>query len=258
MQEQDTYLKLYRAIISSSKFSNPIELKIWIWLLCKASWKDRNIPIKIGKNFINVSLKRGQLLFGRNKAEEFLHIDGSTIYKILQKFVLDKDISIKSNNQFSIITVIKYNDYQDANNDDLMEFEEFVTAEKQQDNSKITAEEQRCNNNVTQIRTVNKDKEIKPKGFIPNEKQIESFNKFIDWIKIDVPEIAKMKKPFTINEYVTLIGEMPDNKSQTGFKPGISKKQVIANLQSIENNIGYLKKYRSPYLCILAWNKENR
>lgn len=66
-----------------------------------------------------------------------------------------------------------------------------------------------------------------------------------------------MKKPFTIKEYVTLTGEMPDAKSPTGFKPGISKKDVIKYLQAIENNNTYLKKYRSPYLCVLAWHKND-
>lgn len=98
---------------------------------------------------------------------------------------------------------------------------------------------------------------IKPKGFIPTDKQKESFEKFQQWIIDEVSEIAKMKKPFTIKEYVTLTGEMPDAKSPTGFKPGISKKDVIKYLQAIENNNTYLKKYRSPYLCVLAWHKND-
>lgn len=98
---------------------------------------------------------------------------------------------------------------------------------------------------------------IKPKGFTASEKQNDSFLKFQNWIATEVPEVSKMAKPFTINEYVTLTGEMPDTKSPTGFKPGISKSKVIEYLQAIENNKQYLKKFRSPYLCVLAWHKKD-
>jgi hypothetical protein len=128
---------LHRKILDSSVFASEKRLKIWIWLLCKASYKTRSIAIKIGKGEKIVTIERGQLLFGRYKAEEALNIDGSTIYKILQLFEKEDMISIQSNSHYTILEVNNYNDYQ--------------TLETNESNSHQTAIEQPFDSNSTTI-----------------------------------------------------------------------------------------------------------
>ena len=106
------WIRLHRDILDSDVFASQKMLKIWIWCLCKANFKDRKVPLKIGRGETLVKVKRGQFIFGRFKAEEELFIDGSTIYKIMLRLEKMNNIKIQSNNQYSIVTINKYNDYQ--------------------------------------------------------------------------------------------------------------------------------------------------
>ena len=98
------FILLSRGILDSDVFASQKLLKIWIWCLCKANFKDKSVPLKIGKGETILRVKRGSFIFGRNKAEEELFIDGSTIYKSMQKLKQMEMIEIESNNQYSIVT----------------------------------------------------------------------------------------------------------------------------------------------------------
>ena len=93
------YILLSRGVLDSDVFASQKLLKIWVWCLCKANFKDRFVPLKIGKGETVVSVKRGSFIFGRHKAEEELFIDGSTIYKSIKKLEKMDMIKIESNNQ---------------------------------------------------------------------------------------------------------------------------------------------------------------
>ncbi len=133
-----TWIKLHRDILDSDVFASQKLLKIWIWCLCKANFKDRTVPLKVGKGETLVKIKRGQFLFGRFKAEEDLCIDGSTIYKAMKKLEEMNNISIQSNNQYSIVTICNYSYYQ---KNDIEE----VAADEQVSSSQVTAEGQPSN-----------------------------------------------------------------------------------------------------------------
>lgn len=107
------FIKLHRDIVESQAFCHPITFKIWCWLLLKSNFKDSFMSLKTGRGFTEIKVKRGQMIFGRFKAEEQLNIDGSTIYKHLQKLQKWNNIKIETTNQCSIITIINYNNYQD-------------------------------------------------------------------------------------------------------------------------------------------------
>lgn len=138
----DGWLKLHRSVLDCKQFANPYELKIWVWMLCKASITDRYISLKVGKGLQSISLKRGQLIFGRNKAESELKIDASTIYRIIQRFQEDGAIIIESNNQYSIITITHFNNFQDSTIDEDFDIIEDVTSNEQAMNNQRTTNEQ--------------------------------------------------------------------------------------------------------------------
>ena len=126
------FILLSRNIIESEVFASQKLLKIWVWCLCKSNFKDRSVPLKIGRGETIVKVSRGSFIFGRHKAEEELFIDGSTIYKAIKQLEKLEMISIVSNNQYSIVTVNKYNEYQNS--------ESYKVATKEQpSNNQVTA-----------------------------------------------------------------------------------------------------------------------
>ena len=104
----NNWLKLNRSILTSSVFDNPKLLKVWIWCLCKASHKEHNQIV--GKQVQH--LEAGQFIYGRHKASAELKIPESTLndyMKLLQKM---KNINIKSNNKYSVVTIENWTLYQ--------------------------------------------------------------------------------------------------------------------------------------------------
>lgn len=184
------YINLHRALLDSMIFSSQTGLKIWIWLLLKASFKKRYVSLKIGKGETTVTIERGQLLFGRYKAEEELCIDGSTVYKWIKKLEENDMISIESNNQYSIITICNYDTYQTEIETKEQPSNSRVTTKEQQSNSRRTAEEQQSNtyNKDNKDNKVNKDNNIdtvKSFDFKKAFLQLDVDSKILeDWLKV--------------------------------------------------------------------------
>ena len=135
------WIKLHRQLLDSEIFAHPIGLKIWVWCLLKASQKKRFLPLKIGKGIITIEVGIGGFIFGRFKAEDELGIDGSTIYKWIKKFEEKEMINIKSNNQYSIITICNWECYQSNEEEKEQQRSSQVAAEEQQSSSSVAAEE---------------------------------------------------------------------------------------------------------------------
>lgn len=228
----DTAIKLFRSILESQVFAHPIALKIWIWCLCRATYKKRYFPLKIGKGFITVELLPGQFIFGRFKAEEELGIDGSTIYKWIQKFASEEYemITIESNNQYSIITICKWSEYQ-------VDKLKAVTTKEQPKNNGVTTEEQQrnTNNNVNNVYNVFYNDELVKSG---NDQEYEKVIKALygeNNLGVPLRCVLKMDTQLSYEQF----------KRIQSYK----RKYTFSIIQTLEQmeNWGNPKKYRTVY-----------
>lgn len=159
------YLKLYRQIIDSEIFASPNGLKIWIWCLCKASYKEKHMTIQIGRGESIVKLEVGSFLFGRFKAEQELDLSGSMIYRWIKRLEDLGMIKIISNSHYSIITICNWETYQENNSES-----------EQPLNSQRTAVEQPLNTNKKDKKDKNIKKEIYKErmlGYMENKNKEE-------------------------------------------------------------------------------------
>jgi hypothetical protein len=184
------YLKLYRQIIDSEIFASPNGLKIWIWCLCKASYKEKYMPIQIGRGEGSVKIEVGSFLFGRFKAEQELDLSGSMIYRWMKRFEDLGMINIVSNSHYSIITICNWETYQDTK-----------TESEQPLNSRWTADEQPLNTNKKD----NKDKNIKKE--IYKERNLNS-----DWRNSFEVYKQELKEA-----YIKLINDVDYIKQRQGY-----------------------------------------
>lgn len=131
------FIVLHRKILDNPIAKNEGLLSLFIHLLLMASHKESRF-LWNGKE---ETLKRGQLMTGRLKLAEIMNTNQSTIYKRLRVLGGQGLITIKSNNKFSVITIVKYSQYQD------MEIK---------GNNKVTTKEQQSNtyNNVNNETTI--------------------------------------------------------------------------------------------------------
>lgn len=215
------FVKIDKEILNSYCFANPNHLKVWIWLLVKANFKSAFCPLKIGKGYITVKVERGQLLFGRFKAEEELNLDGSMIYRILKGFEEQEQIKIESNNQYSLITICKYDTYQNNNTEDEQPKNNQRKTNKQPTESKRVADELDMNTSKEELEGI---EEIEIKDGIPTKEE------FMDYIK---SVYTKSDKNFEDYKFSTELKY--ESWVLNGWKDGNGTK--IKNWKSKANNI---------------------
>jgi DnaD/phage-associated family protein len=102
------WISLHRKLIENPIFLKPDLLQLFIYCLLRANHK----PNKIIFNGKEMIIKRGQFITGREVLSKELKQNGITTYKRL-KILENLDIlNIKSNNKFSLVTVVNYDLYQ--------------------------------------------------------------------------------------------------------------------------------------------------
>ena len=198
------WIKVHRRLLDSSVFANPITLKVWIWLLIKANFKDKVIALQTGRGYEDVLVKRGKVLFGRNKSSKELKLSPSSAYRHIKKLSDIGKITVKSNSHYSIITICKYELYQSSK-----EFTEQLT------DSKGTANEQQV---IHLTDTSNKDnKEKKDNNSFNTMPIFSDFNGLPDqYQKAAIEVVLHMKQTKIELETVLGMWEVFKVKNLTG------------------------------------------
>lgn len=184
------WIKVHRRLLNSDVWENPQTLKVWMWLLLKANYKDKQVSIKIGAGFEDVLVKRGKVLFGRKVAAKELKMTESATYRSVKKLSSIGKITVKSNSHYSIITICKYEHYQSVKDE-----------VEQQPNNNRTATEQHP---IQHLNTTKKDKNIqegKESQEIFNTMPLpENFNGLPDMKVGAVIELMKILKQVDVSK----------------------------------------------------------
>jgi len=104
----DGYIKLYRKLLENPVFQNDRLLKVFIWCLLKASYKEHEQLLGLH----TVQLQPGQFIYGRFKAAQELKIKPSTLNDQMNTLKRLQIIDIKPNNKYSIVTLANWTLYQ--------------------------------------------------------------------------------------------------------------------------------------------------
>lgn len=102
------YIKLHRNILESEIFNSEDILQMWIWCLCKASFKDKKALI--GNSAVD--LKAGQFVCGRKTGAAMFGTTESTFHRRLKILEELGCISLNATNKFTIVTVNNWCEYQ--------------------------------------------------------------------------------------------------------------------------------------------------
>ena len=122
------WIKLHRQLLDSHVFTNEKLLKIWIWCLLKAVHTETELLV--GRQVIK--LIPGQFVTGRHAASTELGMAPSTTWDYLQLLKRHGYIDIKSNNKFSVVTVVNWAFYQGYNENSDSKIDNKSTANGQQ------------------------------------------------------------------------------------------------------------------------------
>ncbi len=130
------WIKLHRKILDWEWFTSPSTLQLFIYLLLRANKED--------KKWRGILIKRGQLVTSAATISEETKLSTQQVRTSLNRLKSTNEITSKTTNRFTLITVCKYESYQ------LYEEAEQQTKQQalqQTNNKQITNKQQQLKNN---------------------------------------------------------------------------------------------------------------
>lgn len=100
------FIKLYEQIVNWEWFQHPNTLALFIYLLLKANYKDGN--------FQGRTIQRGQLVTSLPKIATGTGLTIRQTRTALEHLKSTGEVTDESSNQYRIITIVKYDDYQSS------------------------------------------------------------------------------------------------------------------------------------------------
>jgi len=180
------FVSLHRKIIDWEWYSDVVVRDLFIHLLLTANFTD--------KKWKGIDIKRGQVLTGRFKLSEILGFSEMQIRTALNKLKSTNEITIKTTNRNSLITINKYNEYQQNN---------------QQNNQQITNKQPTDNQQIT---TTNKDNKDNNENKDNKRESEEEKLKLRDLLSLNSFYLEKYK-----NKYKTLTEEEIITESEKAY-----------------------------------------
>jgi len=120
------WIKIHRKFLDWQWFEKSEAVHLFIYLLLKANHKD--------SQWQGIDIKRGQFISSLCKISSETGISLQSIRTLLKKLEKTNEIELKSTNKFSIVTICKYECYQDENE----EANKQLTNKKQTTNKQLT------------------------------------------------------------------------------------------------------------------------
>lgn len=98
------YIKLDRRILSWQWFKNINVAHLWIYILERANYEDQL--------WNGITVSRGSFITSINKLSEDTGLSVSEVRTCINKLISTNEITKKSTKEFTIISVVKYDEYQ--------------------------------------------------------------------------------------------------------------------------------------------------
>lgn len=109
MLEEDGWIKSYRKSLKWEWFSEPFTAHFFQYCLLRASYQETK--------WKGIVLHPGQFIFGRKKASKDTGISERSIRTAISRLKSTNELTIKSTNKYSIITVCNWESYQVSENE---------------------------------------------------------------------------------------------------------------------------------------------
>lgn len=188
MEPGDTYFKIYRKIFNNGLWSDPISLRLFLWILGHAVYDVKGLA------YSNVVVHRGQYLRSYRKLQEDLNYVHnrqikqyplSTLTRAVDKLIEYQIITKLDTELGTLFTVINYDKYQPLLNNNTTSGESRSNSLQDLGTEPGTTCEQLANNNK-------KDKKVK-ELYSHNSEELRLANLLFDLIRQRNPEHKQPK-----------------------------------------------------------------
>lgn len=177
------WIKLHRSILDWEWYDETNTFKVFLHCLLRANHKD--------KNWRGQTIKVGSFITSYSNLAVECKLSTQQIRTALDKLKHTKELTIKTTNKYTVVTICKYESYQVLENENNKQ----ITIKQQTNNKQITT-----NNNDNNI--------IKDIIAVLNEKTNKSFR--AETAKTKNVIKARLNEDFTYEDFITVI----NNKSK--------------------------------------------
>ncbi len=167
------WVRLYRKFLDWEWFELSDMVKIFTYFLLKANYED--------KKWKGIDVKRGQLITGRKQLSIDLKMSERKVRTCIERLKLTSEITIKSTNKYSIITINNYNSYNIKDDEERPTKRPTKDQQKTNKRPQLKKKKKNIKNNNKQI-IFKKEQEFK-KGLEEfsgkySEKMLDEFSKY--------------------------------------------------------------------------------
>ena len=213
------WIKIHRKFLDWQWFEKSEAVHLFLYLLLKANHKD--------SQWQGIDIKRGQFISSLGKISSDTGISLQSIRTLLNKLEKTNEIELKSTNKFTIVTICKYDCYQDEN---------------EETNKQLTNKQQTTNKQLT---TNKNDKKEKNEKELILDRWIEYRKQIKKPIKEATQEtiLAKMEN-FTEEQCKFVIDNSIENGWQGLFWDKLPKKEELSEEQLTYNYVQKMLNFK--------------
>lgn len=235
------WIKIHRKLLDWEWYGDFNMLRMWIHLLLNANFEE--------KKWMGIVIKRGQLVTSIKSLCDQTGLTAMQVRLCLDRLTKTGEINKQSNNQFTIITICKYDFYQSTDEDDNKQNNKRITNEQQTDNKQTTNEQQTDNKRITTTKEYKEREEREERKELQRIKENNTLTRisdrtqsFFDWLEINCPYVFGHLKLPTDAQYDTLVERY-------------GKNMIAEQCMQIENRADLRKKYKVLFPTLNNWCK---
>lgn len=165
------WIKIHRSFLTWEWFDKPEMVQVFVYLLLKANHD--------AKEWHGMTIERGQIVTSVAKIAQETRLSVRTVRTCLERLKSTSEVTITTTTKFTLITISKYDTYQDGDDASDKAFDKVVdnpTTNERQTNDKQTT----TNKNEENIRTIRRD--------IYTHTELINLVKFLTCACADTPE----------------------------------------------------------------------
>ena len=183
--------------------------------------------------------RRGELITSISHLSDVLNLSTQNIRTIFRK-LNGKELTIKTTNRNTHITICNYDSYQDNQNGNKTDEERIENASRTHRERKAYTTKEREEKKELEER---KEEDI---NIVSSETKIknEAFERFNKWLDSETTFVRKIKKQMTEEQFMKL-------------KKTYNSTQIMNTILNLENYKDATKKYTSVYLTVNNWLKRD-
>lgn len=134
----DGWIKAHRSLLDWEWHTDPNMVSLWMHLIVLANFED--------KRWKGMVIKRGQLVTSISRLSETTGISQQSLRTCLAKLEQTQEINKQTTNKFTIITILKYDSYQQCDCCENETTNKQLTNNQQTTNKQLTTTKERKNN----------------------------------------------------------------------------------------------------------------